>query len=197
METKTIKIIMILFSLLLSSAGLVAMAQEAQEGLPGIVADVVSQLREEGWSESEIEDFESAAGKLDWEESEGAEPGLVTIALQLSYEGREQLEGHENAALALEIARMAAAMNRFGFEGVDIARTALEGTRDVVQNIDRVREEGIRKSMRKRFGAALERRSRNINKTESLKGLKKINEQFEGFLKAEEWASNDQGSSSY
>ncbi|MDZ7794514.1 MAG: hypothetical protein U5P10_12730 [Spirochaetia bacterium] len=139
MGLKRVMVIAVAIGLLL---GGFAMAQEAEdEGLPQVVREMLEQLEQEGWTEEQIAEFAEAAGERDWEEAEGAEPEVVAMALQLANQDREQLEGAENADLALELAVMAGSMERSGFEQREIARASFEGTRDVVQNMERIRDQ--------------------------------------------------------
>ncbi|MCF7948371.1 MAG: hypothetical protein K9M94_07270, partial [Spirochaetia bacterium] len=112
---------------------------------------------------------------------EGAEPEVVAMALQLANPNREKLEAAENADLALEVAVMARTMERLGFEKREIARASFEGTREVVRNMEQIREEvgtgdmtrmqsRMREQIRDRLYNAMENRIRASGKAEKAKG---------------------------
>lgn len=160
-----------------------AQAQESggDENFPLFVREMLQQLEREGWTEEKIAEFRFAARNRDWEEAEGAEPEVVAMALQLANQDREQLEGAENADLALELALMARTMERSGFDEREIARASFEGTREVVQHMERIREEAgtgdmtqmqsmMREQMRDRLDKAMENRSRASGRAEKAKG---------------------------
>src|SRR6056297_1697010 len=120
MRLKRVMVIAVAIGLLL---GGFAMAQEAEEeGLPQFVREMLEQLEQEGWTEEQIAEFRNAARTRNWEEADGAEPEVLAMALQLANQEREQLEGAENADLALELAMMARTMERSGFEEREIAQ---------------------------------------------------------------------------
>jgi uncharacterized protein YxeA len=127
--------------LVLLSGAVWAQNTENGDEVPTFVRETVQRLKQEGWTEEELERFRAAAQNRNWEDAEGADPEVVAMALQLAKQDREQLEGAENADLALELARVARNMKRSGYERSEIARTAFDGTRDVLQNMVRIREE--------------------------------------------------------
>jgi len=103
------------------------------------------------------------------------------MALQLANQEREQLEAAENADLALELAMMARSMDRSGFDQREIARASFEGTREVIRNMERIREEVgtgdmtqmqsmMREQIRERLDKAMENRSRISGRAEKAKG---------------------------
>src|SRR6056297_1555797 len=178
-EVKRIMVIAVVIGLLF---GGFAMAQEAEnEGLPQVVREMLQQLEQEGWTEEQISDFRNAARDRNWEETEGAEPEVLAMALQLANQDREQLEAAENADLALELAVMARTMERSGFDQREIARASFEGTREVKRNLKRIREEVgtgdmtqmqsmMRDQIRDRLDKAMENRSRASDRAGKSKG---------------------------
>lgn len=173
--------------MLLCTGVLWAQEEENEDGMPQLVRETVEQLKQQGWTEEELERFRTAARSRNWEDAEGADPEVVAMALQLANQDREQLEGAENADLALELATVARNMERSGYEKQEIARTAFDGTRDVVQNMERIRErarngedgngidktqlrERVRSQIRDRLAHAKEQSSRAMNRREKAEG---------------------------
>jgi len=181
MGVKRIMVIAIAIGLLF---GGFAMAQDKgaeDDGLPQVVREMLQQLEQEGWTEEQIAEFRDAARNRDWEETEGAEPEVLAMALQLANQDREQLEAAENADLALELAVMARTMERSGFDQREIARASFEGTREVKRNLKRIREEVgtgdmtqmqsmMRDQIRDRLDKAMENRSRASDRAGKSKG---------------------------
>ena len=116
-----------------------AVAQEP----PSFVAELTALLREAGWNEAEIDDLSAAARDLSWDAAAGARPEVVALVLEYARESdREGTVGMECARLALEIALASTAMRQAGYDEIDIARAALEGTRDALAEIRTWREAG-------------------------------------------------------
>ena len=189
MNIKVIRITVTIFVLLFVFSGLAA-AQETEQDTPGFVREVLRELEERGWTEERLEELRTAAEERTWEEAEGSEPEVVAMALELANQDREKLEGAENADLALELARMAGTMERSGFEDREIARATFDGTRDVVQNMNRIRTEArvnaaddavdverirerVRSEIRERLREAMKIRERAVGKASSPKGAGK------------------------
>jgi len=181
MEVKRVMIVAVTIGLLFGGFAM-AQDQEAEdEGLPQVVREMLQQLEQEGWTEEQIAEFRDAARNRDWEETEGAEPEVLAMALQLANQDREQLEAAENADLALELAVMARTMERSGFDQREIARASFEGTREVKRNLKRIREEVgtgdmtqmqsmMRDQIRDRLDKAMENRSRASDRAGKSKG---------------------------
>jgi len=182
MEVKRVMIVAVGIGLLF---GGFAMAQTQEpgtdEGVPQFVREMLQQLEQQGWTQGELVQLRNAARNRNWQEAEGAEPELVAMALQLANQDREQLAGSENADLALELAVMASTMERSGFDEREIARASFEGTRNVVQNMERIREEVgtgdmtqvqtmMREQIRDRLDNAMKNRSRASGRAEKAKG---------------------------
>ncbi|MFO7849727.1 MAG: hypothetical protein R6V67_07180 [Spirochaetia bacterium] len=168
---------------LLLSAGAFVGAQETEGEMPRVVSETVELLRQDGWTEEELEEFKGAAEERDWDDAEGADPEVVAMALQLANQDREELEGAENAELALELAAMARDMERSGFQNNEIARAAFEGTREAVQDMQRIREqagegeavgdvvqERVREKIHSRMNDAMDQQSREKGRANSPKG---------------------------
>ncbi|MFP4180613.1 MAG: hypothetical protein ACLFSA_11220 [Spirochaetaceae bacterium] len=163
-------------------------AQETEDEMPEFVRETIELLRQDGWSEEQLEDFRAAAEEREWEDAEDAEPEVVAMALQLANQDREELEGAENAELALELAAMARNMERSGFGKNEISRAAFEGTRAAVQDMERIRaEEGavegeavreevqerVQQEIHKRMNDAMDRQSRARGRAGGPKGAGK------------------------
>lgn len=191
-QIRTAKITAIAVVLTMVFAGLAFAQEETGEEDPQFLREMAQELRQDGWTEEEIEEFRTAAEKRNWDEAEGADPEVVAKALQLANQDREQLEGSENADLALELAEMARNMEQAGFEGREIARAAFDGTREVVDNMQQMREqarqneqaqsgeaaeagdmlqmrERIRDQIREHLDVAMENRSRAMERAEKAK----------------------------
>jgi hypothetical protein len=116
-----------------------AVAQESAS----FVDELTEVLRGEGWSEADIDELSAAARDLNWDAAAGARPEVVALVLEYARESdREGTVGLERALLALEIALASNAMRQAGYDEIDIARAALEGTRDALAEIRTWREAG-------------------------------------------------------
>lgn len=177
------KIVIIGFIMLLLFSGF-STAQEAQG--PVFLRETLQLLEQEGWPEQDIEAFRIAAQEMNWAESEGAEPEVVALALQLANQEREKLSGSENATLALELAKMTASMKRLGFENRELVRTTLDGTREVMNELAQLRnqiregeeigtgeQERIRETVRARIQSKLEEAVKSQNRAKSKIGSAK------------------------
>ncbi|MCF7929303.1 MAG: hypothetical protein K9L68_11035 [Spirochaetales bacterium] len=138
MKTRRTQRLLILSMALLLIIGTAAWAQET-ETEPAFLRETLQQLEQAGWTQEQLAEFEEAARQMNWKSVEGTEPELVATALQLAQQDRTQLEGAENAELALQLAVMARNMRHAGYEKEAITRAALDGTRDIARNIDQLR----------------------------------------------------------
>ena len=133
----------LLITILLCVAGITSLAAQAGSDSPQFVHDMIQHLQQYGWTETQITQFRVAAMEQqmeqNWDKVEGGDPQIVAMALRLANQDREQLQGAENADLALELAHMARSMERLGFQQREIAKTTFEGTRDIVQNMQQMR----------------------------------------------------------
>lgn len=140
MKTRRTQRLLILSMALLLIIGTAAWAQETgTETEPAFLRETLQQLEQAGWTKEQLAEFEEAARQMNWKSVEGTEPELVAAALQLAQQDRTQLEGAENAELALQLAVMARNMRHAGYEKEAITRAALDGTRDIARNIDQLR----------------------------------------------------------
>lgn len=185
MRKRTAFLVGLIFLLL---SGTFIGAQETEDQMPQVVRETLELLRQEGWSEEQLEDFEAAAEERDWEDAEGAEPEVVAMALQLANQERAELDGAENAELALELAAMARNMERSGFGKNEISRAAFEGTRNAVRDMQRIRaeagegdeeaageeiQERVRQEIHKRMNDAMDTQARAKGRENSPKGAGK------------------------
>jgi hypothetical protein len=142
-------VVAIISMLLIAAVPVISFSQESgEEG--NIVSELVLELEESGWSESEVEELVNAARNLDWNAAEGASAETVALALNMSKEragetedGEESgLSGLEQARLALETAMTSSEMEKAGFREREIARAALEGARGAISEIRSWKEGG-------------------------------------------------------
>lgn len=109
-----------------------AVAQESGDR-PAFVDELLDLLAEEGWTAEEVAALASSAAPMDWSEVDEADPDPEVVALALAYyrdQSGEESEPGDAAVLAHELALTAIAMERSGFDAVQVARATLEGTRD-------------------------------------------------------------------
>ncbi|MDY7028819.1 MAG: hypothetical protein SVR04_11030 [Spirochaetota bacterium] len=146
------KVGVVLMVVLLCITGNLA-AQEAP-----FVEQLRQRLADQDWTEGEIREMVQAARRLNWEDTDPESAEIVALALQLGRQERTQLEGAENAQLALELAMAARQMRQAGIAERDIARTCLESTREMLQEREQLRaqDQGIEP------GEQLQERIRNM-----------------------------------
>ena len=106
------------------------------------IDQLVSELESEGWSSEEIEELKEDLSGLSWEEAGSASAEVVALALSYFKEAGAEVIGLECAQLALELAYNTIAMDEAGLEERKIAMAALEGTRNMLGEIEDYRETG-------------------------------------------------------
>jgi hypothetical protein len=152
--------------------------EETSTTVERFIQELQNSLQERGWSEAELEAFADAARELDWEGSIGANAEIVARTLQYAKnrgdsapedseaaEGAEESEAAERARIALENAITAREMERAGFDDREIARTALESTREMLGVIEEWhrggREGNLGEQLRERVAEEVRERARN------------------------------------
>ena len=135
------KLINLLLCILLLGATAVLSAQ-TDAGAPDILPAILTRLRERGWSEKEIEQFNGETHRYTWEftisRQGSTESCADAVALSLAYmKGREDTDGlNENARLqvrlAYELMQAAQEMSMQGYNDQAMTRMALNGTRNVI-----------------------------------------------------------------
>ena len=105
---------------------------------PTFLESLAALLRGADWDEDEITELLDAAGDLPWDRVTGARPAAVAFALGYARaRGPVAIDGPETARLALELAYTSMVMQRAGYDDIDIARTAVEGTRATIMELNR------------------------------------------------------------
>ena len=123
--------VLVLTAVLLAGANVLAEEQNDAER-PPFVEQLLGLLQQEGWSPAEIRELVAAADEIDWDGTEPADPAVVALALEL---GRQQdLEPGERALMALELALTAVEMEALGYDDRAVARAALRGVRDAMDD---------------------------------------------------------------
>jgi len=105
----------------------------------GILEKLQERLQEQDWSEEEIGNVIRAARSFQWEGADPVHAEMIAMALQLGKAEGEALGAREQAAMAHELALAAGEMKQLGFQNREIARTALESTRQMFQDLRQVR----------------------------------------------------------
>lgn len=155
--------------LLLLAALLIALpafGQDEPEEAPQFVSDLAALLERGEFNGQEIAAFVRAAQDLDWDDAEGADPALVALALEQNADEENGLEPLEEARLALELALTTLEMENAGYDDRVVARAAVEGSREVVRQIQAWKQEGstenlghrIRETVRTRVRSAIDSR---------------------------------------
>ena len=110
----------------------------AAQELP-FIEQLRQRLADQDWTEGEIREMVQAARRLNWEETNPENAEIVALALQLGRQDRTQLDGAENAQLALELAMAAREMKQAGIGDRDIARACMVCTREMLQEMEQLR----------------------------------------------------------
>jgi len=112
-------------------------------GAPDFLEALRELLQEDDWSPAEIQEL--IKQEVDWSQAQVRDAEIVQYCLQYAKGTGEQIGAHEQAQLANEVAVMAQEMRALGFGEPAIVRTALNGTREALEELSRVRlrnEEG-------------------------------------------------------
>jgi len=104
--------------------------------------ELSSLLISNGWDITEVSILIEEARKFEWKEAEKADPEVVALALSLGKKEGIDLEPMEQAQLALEIALTAVEMESMGYTERVVARTALNGIRNMLLDIQDWKREG-------------------------------------------------------
>jgi len=143
---KTTAQFMIIFVCVLFSGSLFAQGQSEEEAQPqSFVEELVMQLRERDWSEEDLRVITEQAGELSWEEADQADAELIAYAL--TYERRrgdaiDETAGLNRAQLALDLARQTMEMEQFGYSRQNIARAAVEGVQNALEQVENGKNQG-------------------------------------------------------
>jgi hypothetical protein len=104
------------------------------------VPDFLEALRElllkEDWSPEEIQEL--VGQDVDWSKAQVKDAEIVQTCLQYAKDSGEEIGAHEQAQLANEVAVMAQEMRALGFGEPAIVRTALNGTREALEELARL-----------------------------------------------------------
>ena len=100
-----------------------------------VLAEILEELRGDGWSADELQRFASSASGLDWRLVEGVRPDIVALALSYVRSESSDTESDNVALLAFEIARSSRAMQDLGFRTADIARTTNSVARETLADM--------------------------------------------------------------
>jgi hypothetical protein len=121
-----------LATILLAAIAVTGFTQDASDDR-SFVSELSETLREQDWTEAEVDELVGAAEALDWPNTTGVGVEVVSLALSF-YRNREAdaFSPGEAALLASELANVAAAMQESGFRPVEIGRATVEGTRDAL-----------------------------------------------------------------
>ena len=100
-------------------------------------------LQKDAWSPEEIQAL--IKQEVDWGQAQVEDAKMVALCLEYAKDAEEQTGPYEQAHLAKEVAVMAQEMRVLGFGEPMIIRTALNGTREALEELSRMqlrKEEG-------------------------------------------------------
>lgn len=110
--------------------------------MEGFFEMLSSILIESGWSDEEVAALIEEARKLEWYKAEKADPEVVALALQLGKKEGIDFEPMEQARLAIEVANTAVEMEMLGYSERMVARSTLNGVRNMLGDIREWKQEG-------------------------------------------------------
>ncbi len=128
---KDLTVILVAAVLVVAAAPMFA----AQGEGPGFVQELLGQLAADGWSAQETQALSDAAASLDWSGSQGVNPQVVALALELAKSREQSLTGPGEAEIALQLALAAAQMKAVGFDDHAAASAALGGVQVALSSI--------------------------------------------------------------
>ncbi|MGQ9616416.1 MAG: hypothetical protein ACUVWJ_08455 [Spirochaetota bacterium] len=106
------------------------------------IEELSGLLESRGWTDEKITQLVEATKSFDWRGTEGADPEVVALALELGKREEAGMGPLEQAQLALELALTAVEMESLGYQERTVARAALNGVRNILTDIRRWREGG-------------------------------------------------------
>ena len=144
---------------------------QVAESAPDFLEALRELLQKDDWSPEEIQEL--IKQEVDWNQAQVEDAKMVALCLEYAKDAEEQIGPHEQAHLVKEVAVMAQEMRALGFGEPMIIRTALNGTREVLEELARVRlrnEEGtetgagdlIRARLREELQTALHLETRQL-----------------------------------
>ncbi len=113
-----------------------------ESGGPSFVPGLLAQLSTDGWSTQETEALSAAASQLDWSGTQGGDPQVVALALELAKSQDQSLSATEEAQLGLQLAQSAVQMSAVGLDTHSEAAAALAAVRGVLAAIQAWRAGG-------------------------------------------------------
>jgi hypothetical protein len=120
-------------------------------------------LKAEGWSSEEIQKL--LEEEVDWEQARIRDAQVIAICLTYAKDADGEIGPYEQAQMAMEVMTVAREMRAFGFGEPEILRTSLNGTRGVLGDLEKLREQerlrigednGIGELIRSRFQEQLQ-----------------------------------------
>jgi len=144
---------------------------QVAESAPDFLEALRELLQKDDWSPEEIQEL--IKQEVDWSQAQVEDAKMVALCLEYAKDAEEQIGPHEQAHLVKEVAVMAQEMRALGFGEPMIIRTALNGTREALEELSRVRlrkEEGtetgtgdlIRARLREELQTALHLETRQL-----------------------------------
>jgi len=144
---------------------------QVADSAPDFLEALRELLQKDDWSPEEIQEL--IKQEVDWSQAQVEDAKMVALCLEYAKDAEEQIGPHEQAHLVKEVAVMAQEMRALGFSEPMIIRTALNGTREALEELSRVRlrkEEGtetgkgdlIRARLREELQTALHLETRQL-----------------------------------
>jgi hypothetical protein len=121
--------------LLLTALPLSSQESDAASELPEALQQL---LKDEGWSPEQIRAM--IGEEVNWKQVRHQDAELVRVCWRYTREKHEGIGPEVPARLAAEVMRTAQQMRALGFEERQIVRTALDGTREVLREMEKLQE---------------------------------------------------------
>jgi hypothetical protein len=114
------------------------LASQESAGSGGFEQALYQLLQKRGWNPENIQNLLN--GEVDWERSRFQDAEMMATCLDYAQEVDEEIGPEAQLRLSLELMIMAQEMRALGFGEPQIIRASLNGTRDALGELERLRE---------------------------------------------------------
>ncbi len=147
---------------------------QVSDSTPDFLEALQELLRKEDWSPEEIQEL--IKEEVDWSRARFRDAEVLAYCLRYVKDSEDEIGAHEQAQLAVALVETVREMRALGFGDPEIVRTALNGTREALEELSRLRlssEEGaeigtgdmIRDRFREELQTALRLQTRDMIRT--------------------------------
>jgi hypothetical protein len=112
---------------------------QASDSAPDFLEALQELLQRQDWSAEGIQEL--IKQEVDWSQAQDKDAEMVALCLRYAKDSEEEIGPSEQARLAVTVAVMARDMRALGFGEPAIVRTALNGTREALEELSRLRKE--------------------------------------------------------